>query len=277
MSERRCCLITGPTHGIGRVAAQRLAAAGYHMLLACRDVQLGEALACDLPGDSEVLYCDLSRWDTVATMCRQVVRKYPSIDLLINNAGFIDLKGTRIREFSSMMVVNHLGPFLLTNLLLDALKSTPGSRIVNVASRAHKAAKLELSDPLGQHSTATGMSAYGQSKLANVLFTLELSRRFAGTTTTCNALHPGLVGTNIMPGAGRWMRWVAPIAKHFMLSEEAGAATLLYLATADEAAALNGQYLDEKQNVTMPSVLAQDPQLQARLWEDSSNAVAAYV
>ena len=112
--------------------------------------------------------------------------------------------------------------------------------------------------------------------IANVLFNLALSRRSAGTTTTCNALHPGVVATNIMVNAGRWMKVASPLAKWFMLSEEKGAATTLYLSTSNAAAGLNGQYLNEKQKVVMPSTLAQDPRLQESLLQHGDAAVARF-
>jgi NAD(P)-dependent dehydrogenase (short-subunit alcohol dehydrogenase family) len=161
MSERRCCLITGPTHGIGRVTVERLSEQGYDVLLACRDVELGKTVAKAIAGGAQVFHCDLARWDTVAQMTSDVLSRYSRLDLLINNAGFIDLDGMRVGDYPAMMAVNHLGPYLLTTRLFDLVTSTPGSRIINVASHAHRSATIEFDDPLCTRSPASGMMAYG--------------------------------------------------------------------------------------------------------------------
>lgn len=271
------CLITGPTHGIGKAAAIALSEQGVQLVLGCRNVGLGESLRDSLPGPAHVMHVDLGEPESVVAFSNEVRGAVDRLDILVNNAGIMTTDGSRIGELDAMMAVNHLGPCLLTRRLLELCLATPGSRIVNVASRAHQRATADISDPLCAKSRLGGMGAYGQSKLANVLFTLALARRLEGTSTTCNALHPGVVGTNIMANAGGWLRLLGPIAKPFMLSESEGAKTLLYLALDDAAAELNGMYLDEKQRVKAPSRLAQNEELQEALWTASEELLSDYL
>ena len=192
--------------------------------------------------------------------------------MLVNNAGGVyprrTLTGDRIE---STFAVNHLGYFLLTNLVTDLLLKSAPARIVNVASAAHYRGTLDLDDP-GFERGYQLTKAYSRSKLANVLFTRELARRLSGKGVTVNALHPGTVATGIWNAAPLWVRPVLAIAKMFMVSPEEGARRIVYLASSPEVAATTGSYF-EKDRARKPARLAEDDALASRLWSESARLV----
>lgn len=263
-------VITGTTHGIGRVTSRELAKAGRTVVMLCRDLAaaqlLRDEILASVPGASiHVVECDLASLASVRDAARLVRRDYGKIDLLINNAGIAPSRHRMSRDgFELSFATNHLGPFLLTSLLIDHMAS-PG-RIINVASFVHYRGTLDLSRVVNANASFNPMAAYAQSKLANVLHTFALARRLEGTQITANCLHPGVVATNLLP---RWLRAIKPLMSPWMLDVERGAKTTLYLALADDVAGTSGQYFDENQIARPASAAADSVLLQEALWDVS--------
>ena len=272
-------LITGPTHGIGTHTARAIAAAGYHLVLACRDTARGAQLRTELKGgaggrDIEVMQIDLSRGDSVRSFAQAFAARYGHLDLLVNNAGIVGYTRQQSHAGHELtFATNHLGPFLLTNLLLPQVRAASQARIVNVASTAHYRGHLDFDDLDHAHRPYKLMQVYSDSKLANVLFTFALARRLSSTGITCNCLHPGFVGSNIFPNGNILLRAVGSVIKRFALSEERGAQTSIHLALSREAAAHTGVYFDEFQKPKEASSEARDVQVQERLWLESCKRV----
>jgi NAD(P)-dependent dehydrogenase (short-subunit alcohol dehydrogenase family) len=271
MSERPTAVITGTTHGIGTVTSYALARAGYRVVMLCRNVAAATALAQDImrqePGSQvEVVHCDLADLSSVRTAASEVRVRCPQIDRLINNAGIVSTRHRRSVDGHELtFATNHLGPFLLTRLLLPAL--SPAARIINVASRVHYRGRMDLDsidDPRARYSS---VAAYSRSKLANVLDTFALARRLAGSGIAVNCLHPGVVATNLRPG---WLNRIRPLFKRLILTAEQGARTTLYLALDPAAGSLQGEYLDEYQRVQSAAAAARDPSLQDELMARSA-------
>jgi NAD(P)-dependent dehydrogenase (short-subunit alcohol dehydrogenase family) len=264
-------VITGTTHGIGRVASRELARGGRTVVMLCRDVPAAEAVRGDivalLPHAAvRVVHCDLASLASVREAAAVVRRDHPRIDLLINNAGMVSTRHRLSQDgFELTFATNHLGPFLLTALLRDRLGRT--ARIVNVASRAHLRGRIDFDSVTDARAPYNAMAAYAQSKLANVLFTFALARRLAGTGICVNCLHPGVVATNLLP---RWLRLIKPLLTRVILDAERGARTTLFLALSEEVAGLTGRYFDEHQNPTRAARLAGDLELQEALWKKSA-------
>lgn len=272
----RTILITGATAGIGRVTARRLAEAGAHLFLACRNEEKARRVIAEMeqacrekgcPNDSiEFLQLDLGSFESVRACAAEFLARDLPLDVLINNAGLGGARGTTPEGFELQFGVNYLGHFLLTLLLIERLKKSAPARVVNVASKAHYMPD-ELDFDILQRTTktVTGMPEYGVSKLSNVLFSAELARRLEGSGVQSYALHPGVVASDI------WDRIPWPfrsIAKLFMISEDEGAQTTLYCATSPEVADDSGLYYDECKE-KYPSRLAQKPELAKELWAKS--------
>jgi NAD(P)-dependent dehydrogenase (short-subunit alcohol dehydrogenase family) len=275
MIEGRIAVITGTTHGIGRVTSRELARAGYTVVMLCRDYDAAmherQAILGQFPGAAvHVVRCDLASLRSVREAARAVRSDFDRIALLINNAGIVStLQRMSADGFELTFATNHLGPFLLTNLLLDRM--TDDGRIVTVSSRVHYQGKLDLArlaDPKARYGSR---AAYASSKLANVLHTFALARRLAATGITVNCLHPGIVATNLLP---RWLQLIKPLISPVIFDEERGARTTLHLALSDEVAGVSGRYFDENQAVQPAAVAASDLELQESLWQASERWVA---
>lgn len=267
-------LITGATAGIGLATAHALAARGAEVLLVARDREKGERVTDDLRRDTgneqiQVLLADLSSQASIRAMAAQVRRDHPQLHALINNAGgFFGTRQLTPDGLEMTFAFNHLAYFLLTQELLPVLTATTGARIVNVSSAAQSGARLNLDDLQGARRYSS-MTAYSQSKLANVLFTKELTRRLAGTGVTANVLHPGVVQSNFGNGTRGVLGVLFPILKRLMgISPQRGAQTSVYLATSPEVASVTGQYF-EKSRVVKPNPIADDVALASRLWTES--------
>jgi len=267
----RTFAITGANTGIGRVTAVEIARAGGQVILACRSLErtqpVIDAIAA-LPGAPPAAFValDLGSLDSVRACAARLLERPGPIHVLINNAGQAGLKGVTTEGFEAAFGINHLGHFLLTLLLLPKLREAPGARVVTVASRAHKrTATFELDGVQRPTRTATGFPEYQVSKLANVLFSAELARRLEGTGVHTYALHPGVVASDV------WRKIPWPfrgLTRLFMLSNEEGAATTLYCATAAEVAGDTGLYYDACRAVpTAP--LGADRGLARELWTRS--------
>jgi retinol dehydrogenase 14 len=271
-------LITGATNGIGLEAAAVLAGRGARIVMVGRDPQRTEAAVASVQArsgsrDVSHLLCDFSSQASIRALAQDVLNGIDRLDVLVNNAGGVNkARRLTVDGIEMTFAVNHLGYFLLTNLLLDLLKRSAPARVVTVASIGHRRGTLDFADLGYEHGYAI-MRAYMRSKLANVLFAAELARRLAGTGVTSNSLHPGSVATNIWSGAPTWAKpLIAILYRPFFLTVEEGAATIVQLAAAPELEGVTGKYF-EKGVAVPPAPLAQDEALAKRLWDVSAAMV----
>jgi NAD(P)-dependent dehydrogenase (short-subunit alcohol dehydrogenase family) len=269
-------LITGATGGIGLEASVELARRGARMFLVGRDPGRTEAAVAQVKtrsGSGEVssFLCDFSSQASIRALAGQVLSKLDRLDVLINNAGGVNKKRELTADgIEKTFAVNHLGYFLLTNLLLDLIKKSAPARVVTVASIGHRRGTLDFDDLGFERGGYWIMKAYMRSKLANVLFAAELARRLAGTGVTSNSLHPGSVATNIWSGAPTWAKPLIQILyRPFFITAEEGGATLVQLAAAPELEGVTGKYFENGKAVP-PAPLARDEALAKRLWDVSA-------
>jgi NAD(P)-dependent dehydrogenase (short-subunit alcohol dehydrogenase family) len=270
----RVILVTGATSGIGQVAAGELAARGARVIVHGRDAaraeQTRKGIVERVPRASvEVVLADLSSQAEVRRLAQEVQDRFPRLDVLVNNAGATF--GRRLETVDGLemtFALNHLAPFLLTNLLLETLRKNAPARVVTVASGAHQRAVLDFDD-LQNRRRYSGFRVYGQSKLCNLYFTYELARRLEGTGVTANALHPGFVATNFGRSDGGLMSLVMPIAHRFAISPEKGARTIVYLAASPEVEGVSGKYFFEERPVRS-SPASNDAEAARRLWDVSA-------
>jgi NAD(P)-dependent dehydrogenase (short-subunit alcohol dehydrogenase family) len=268
--EGRTVLVTGATQGIGLATARALARMGAEVLVTARDRARGdEALRlvrAESGGPGALLLADLSSRAGVRALAGEVLARAPRLHVLVNNAGAIHMQRAEGGDGIELtLAVNHLAPFLLTHLLLDRIRESAPARIVTVASAAHTAVPgVDFGDLEGRREYA-GWKAYGQSKLANILFTRELARRLEGTGVTANCLHPGVVRTGFGHNTRGWLRWGVKLAGPLFLSPERGAETSVYLASSPEVEAVSGQYFARKRPVRT-SAAGRDAEAARRLW-----------
>ncbi len=262
--------VTGSNSGIGLYTVLGLARLGARVVMICRSRERGESaqawIAQRLLGArTTLLIADLSDMAQVRRLCAELPRVAPDLRVLVNNAGLITTRRTMTAEgFEMTFAVNHLAPFLLSTSLLDVLRSNAPARIVNVNSDAHLSATLDFDDLNGErHSFAP--NAYGQSKLANMLFTVELARRVDPAAVTVNALHPGLVATDFGE-VGGLVQFGWTFMKPFGLSPERGAATSIYCASSPQLAGVTGGFFVNCAPAR-PNPLVDDGQVRLRLWE----------
>ncbi len=274
-TEGKICVITGATSGIGLTAAHALAARGVRLVLVGRDRARGDAALADLrartPGlQAEVHYADLSRLDEMRRLGGELSAALPRIDILINNAGALfQRRAVTADGIERTFALNHMAYFVLTEALRRRLGASAPARIVNVASEAHRGAKLDFDD-LQFERNYRGLTAYGRSKLCNILFTRELARRLAGTGVTANCLHPGFVATRFGDANGALFRVGLSLAKRlFAISPEQGALTTVHVATSPEVEGITGKYFD-KCALATPSPAAEDDAAARRLWQESA-------
>ena len=269
-------LVTGGTGGIGGATAAGLAGHGARVGLVGRDRQRADATAGrirDAGGEADVFTADMSSLRQVRVLAEKVLTAYPSLDVLVNNVGgYWATRHATEEGFERTFAVNHLAPFLLTNLLLERLRGSAPARIVTVSSGAQAMGRIDFDDLMGAEDY-NGQRAYNQSKLANVMFSYELARRLEGTGVTATVLHPGVVRTNFgREDSMGWMRLMLPVVRPFMKSPEAGARTSIHLASAPEVEGATGLYYA---NATpkRSSQASYDATAAARLWDLSAELV----
>lgn len=277
--QHKTVLVTGGNTGIGLETAAALAGKGADVVLTSRDAAKGRAAVDTIKArfpDASVtaMELDLSRLSDVRRFASDFAKRYPKLHVLVNNAGLmLSVRSTTEDGYEQTFQVNHLGPFLLTNLVLSNLKAAAPSRVINVASAAHRGGRLNFDD-LHAERGYRGMSVYGTSKLCNILFTRELARRLEGTGVTAYSLHPGTVRTGFgRDGDTRGLFAIGvKIGGVFFKSPAQGARTTVHLATAPDVEARSGEYFMSSK-VSKPSRAAIDDDDARRLWEVSEQLV----
>jgi len=272
--QGRVCIVTGASAGIGQATALGLARMGAIVVLVCRNrerAEVARSLIRATTGNDAVdfVLADLSSQAEIHRLARDLLARYPQIQVLVNNAGVINRKReTTVDGIETVFAVNHLAYFLLTHLLLERLTISGSARIVNVASDAHRWGNLDFDD-LQNARKYRPFPVYGQSKLCNILFTRELARWVAGTGVTVNCLHPGGVATGLGWNNGWWAVLIAKSLRPFFRTPEQGADTAIYLATSPEVEAVNGKYFYNRREI-QPSPAAQDDAAAKQLWRISA-------
>ena len=268
--DGKTVVITGASSGIGRAAAIELANQGAIVVPVGRDARRTASVARKV--GAEPVQADFYSLDEVRRTAQLLLGRHERIDVLVNNAGLVAGRRRLTADGLELtMAVNHFAPFLLTNLLLERLKESQPARVVTTASEAHRGGLLDMADLNGERRWSA-WSAYGTSKLANILFTRALARRLDGTGVVANCLHPGVIRTGLARGAPLPIRVGWRAASVFFGSPRKGAATLVYLASAPEAAGVSGGYFSDSLLAT-PSVQAQDDDLGEELWTASERLV----
>ena len=277
----KVCVITGGTDGIGKAAAYGLAMQGARLFVHGRDPDKGARAVAELKSRSgnpeiEFLQADFSLLAEVRRLAAEITELTPRIDVLVNNAGALFVKRALSKDgYEMTFAVNHLAPFLLTHLLLDAVEAGGQSRIVTTASNAHLRAKIPFDD-LQLTGKYSPMGAYGISKLANILFTRALARRLEGKAVSATCLHPGFVRTNF--GAnnnkdmGAVLKAIFRLVSRFARTPEKGAETVIYLATSPDVHGESGGYYFDCKPLS-PSPAGQDDDAAERLWQISEQLV----
>jgi NAD(P)-dependent dehydrogenase (short-subunit alcohol dehydrogenase family) len=273
--QGKTVLITGANQGIGKASAIELARRGAKVVLVSRNEAKGKAaleeVRAEAKGEApELLVADLASLAEVRRLAEDFSKAHDRLDVLLNNAGlYVPTRRTTVDGIEETLGVNHLAAFVLTNALLDLLKATPASRIVNVSSVAHHRAKRGMNwDDLEFREGYAGLQVYSHSKLANVLFTYELARRLAGTGVTANCLHPGVVASGFGKTYEGSFAFLLKLASPFLLSNEKGARTSVYLASSEAVLGVTGKYFD-KCRAVRSSALSYEEASWSRLWEIS--------
>jgi len=269
----KVCLVTGANSGIGKEAALGLARVGATVVIVARNRKKCEATVSEIrqaTGNQNVnlILADLSSMKSVSGLASTFLGEYPKLHVLINNAGtYLPKRITTADGYEAVFATNHLGHFLLTSLLLDLLKSSAPSRIINVTSDAHRGAEIDFDD-LMQEKKYSAFKAYHQSKLANVLFTYQLSKLLEGTGVTVNCLHPGVVRTGFGKDMGGLFSISVKLAGPFMMRPAKAAQALVYMASAPELEKVTGKHF-AKGKEKESSKESHDVEAAKRLWQVS--------
>src|SRR5579871_1760518 len=272
--QGKVVVITGATSGIGLVAAEKLARSGARLVFIARDRSRGEATLARLReagprAAHAVHYADLSTIAEMKRVAAEIAASEPRVDVLINNAGALfSSRQVTSDGLEKTFALNHMSYFVVTLGLAQRLQATPGARVVNTSSHAHRRGRLDLDD-LQSEKNYRGFPVYGVSKLCNILFTRELARRWDGTGVTANSLHPGFVSTRFGDQSGGWFQRLIGAAKLFAISPEKGAETIGYLAASKEVEGVSGKYFYQCREVS-PTRAGQDDDAARRLWAESA-------
>lgn len=266
----RVCVVTGANRGIGRATAEGLGRLGASLVLVCRRREDGEAVAAAIGKaggcpEPEVVEADLAEQAQVRRAAEEVSSRHPAVHVLINNAGVV----SRRRELTpdgleTQLAVNHLAPFLLTQLLLPPLRAAAPSRVITVSSTTHHGATIDFGD-LQREREYDASDVYAETKLMNVLFTYELARRLAGSGVSANCLHPGAIATRLLADYMKVPLVGGALARTIGASPEQGADTVIYLAAAPEVATVSGRYFTNRRE-TRSAPASYDEALARRLW-----------
>ena len=276
--QGKVAIVTGANSGIGRVTAEGLALRGASVVMVCRDRARGAAAQSEIKATSgndsvELMICDMASQKSIRAFAEEFKRTHDRLDVLVNNAGVYIRKRTVTEDgIETTFAVNHLAYFLLTESLLDLIERSGPARIINVASDAHAYGRIDF-DNLQGEKKYSGMRAYANSKLANILFTYELARRLKSARVTANCLHPGAVATNIFRSLPKP---IEALIKLVTLSPEKGAETSIYLASSPEVEGLTGKYFVKK-TATKSSSESYNEEVARRLWDESARLTNANI
>ena len=270
----KVCMVTGANSGIGKATALGLASLGATVVMVCRSQERGEAALAEIKQKSSnerifLLLADLASQAAIRKLAEDFNKQFSALHVLINNAGIIQKKRqVTVDGLETQFAVNHLAPFLLTNLLLDTLKRSAPARIVIVTSDMHRGVSISFDD-LQSVGSYRPVRVYSETKLANVLFTYELARKLKGTKVTANCLHPGMVATKLLADGIGIPRPLTSTTKLIGSSPEKGAKTSIYLAASPEVEGVSGKYFVKEKPVES-SQISYDQNLAGRLWKQSA-------
>ena len=277
-TQEKIMIVTGSTGGIGLTTACELAATGARVVLVGRsEARLADAVALitqQTPdAQLDTIQADLSSQAEVCAVADTIKQRYDHIDVLINNAGaYYTTHQLSVDGIEMTWALNHMAPFLLTTQLLDLLRASAPARIITVASAAHQGATIDFDDLEGK-KRFSGWKAYGQSKLANIMFTYELANRLLESDVTANCLHPGFVATGFAQNNAGWFaKFFAVMQRYMAITPEQGAETSIFLARSDSVVTTTGRYFDKCKPVPSSKV-SYDVTTQRRLWQLSQNMV----
>jgi NAD(P)-dependent dehydrogenase (short-subunit alcohol dehydrogenase family) len=278
----RTILVTGSTSGIGLATAEALARMGAAVIVHGRNADKAKRVVTGLiraTGNQQVSFvqADFASLADVRRLAEELDARLPRLDVLINNAGTAVIGRSRTLTgdgYEMTFAVNHLAPFLLTNLLLDKIKKSMPARIIVVASEAHRTANLDLDDLMGERG-GVGFRAYSRSKLANILFTRTLAKRLEGSGVTINAVHPGVVHTGLLSASSTPYKLIMILGGWLMKSPQQGASTSIYLASSSEVDGRSGGYYADCAP-SEPTAEARDDVSGERLWQLSANLVGLF-
>jgi retinol dehydrogenase 14 len=268
-------LITGGTSGIGMATAVAVAAMGADVVIVGRNPERGEAAVEEIRAEShseavELILADLSLQSEVRRLADEFQERHDRLDVLANNAGLVQSKRTETEDgIETTLAINHLAPFLLTNLLLERLEESAPSRVITVSSEAQRWGNMDFED-IQSTRKYRGFPVYGMTKLANIMFTYELAERLKGTGVTANCLHPGPVSTNFGRNNGGPMALFFRLGKPFMRSPEQGADTLIWLSVSPDVEGVSGKYFSDRKEIEAKEI-AYDEGARRRLWEISED------
>lgn len=271
--KNKICIITGATSGMGLATTVSLAGMGDTLGIVCRNKIKGESAIKFIKektrnNNIELFVADLSSIKEIKRVAEEIIKAFPRIDVLVNNAGAINKeKIVTVDGYETTFATNHLAYFLLTNLLLDNLKASPKARIVSVASQAAKMGEINFED-LQFEKKYSSWKAYAQSKLASIMFTYELSRRLEGSNITANCLHPGVVKTNFAKDLNGISGFFFKKMSGFLRTAEKGAETIIWLASSKEVQGVSGKYFNDMKEIKS-NKQSYDTEVQQRLWEIS--------
>ncbi len=276
--QGKTVLITGANQGVGKASAMALGKLGAKLVLVCRNAEKARIAVSDIEREGgtevELLVGDMGSQADIRRVAAEFKARHDRLDVLLNNAGvLVPSRRVTVDGIEETFAVNHLGYFLLTDLLRDVLQATPASRIVSVSSEAHRRAKMNWADLQFKSGSYSTFAAYGQSKLANILFTRELARRLSGTGVIANCLHPGVIASGFGRTYGGVISVLVRVAHAFMITPEQGARTSVFLASSPEVASVTGKYFD-KCKERSPSQEALDESAPGRLWAISEELTA---
>jgi NAD(P)-dependent dehydrogenase (short-subunit alcohol dehydrogenase family) len=270
----KVALVTGGTSGIGKATAMALSAMGADVVVVGRDPERGERAAAEIRaqtgGRVDLALADLSSQAEVRALAEEFKRRYDRLDVLVNNAGLVQSTRTEtVDGLEATFAINHLAPFLLTNLLLDMLRQSAPSRVVTVSSEAERWGNIDFDD-LQSKKNYRGFPVYGMTKLANIMFTYELAERLKGMGVAATCMHPGAVNTRFGTNNRGPMTILFRAFKPFMRTPEQGADTVIWLASSPDVEGVSGRYYSDRKPIE-PKKIANDTAARRRLWEESES------